>query len=148
MITERISQISKMLASGTSAPSHPQLTADDISCDQTECFSSKLDIFDLSSSQCKIDEPAKSSASELPPPHPYRRQLGKKGLPCISRSNAKGVDPKVQSQMQDYIVKYRQATGRLLTEASTTARHMKEDEVHVIARLICSRPQSVHRESS
>ena len=128
-----------MLASRTCAPSHPQLTVDDISCDQT-IFSSDLKLFDLSSLQCAVQEPAKSSVSELPPPHPFRRQVGKKGFEGNYRSNAKGVDPKVESQMQDYLVLHRQATGRLLTEASSTARPVMEDEVHEIARQICSRP--------
>jgi hypothetical protein len=108
------------------AVSHPQLTADDISCDHTDFVSSKLDFLDVvSSSQCAVEEPA---ASELPPPNRFRRQ-GKKGF--MSR-----VDLKVQSQNQDYLVSYRQATGQLLNEAFSTARPMQQAELREIARQI------------
>ena len=124
-----------MATSHLSATSYPQLTADDISCDQAELVSSKLDIFELrASTQCAVDVPAKSSISELPPPHRFRRQqLGKKGFKL-------NVDLKIQSQMQDYLVSYREVTGRLLTEASSAARPMKQAEVDEIARQIFFRP--------
>jgi hypothetical protein len=111
----------------------PHLTADDITCDQAEFATSKLDIFEpaTGSNQSSEDQPAQRSTIELPPPNRFRRQSGKKGFV---------IDLKVRSQTQNYLAAYREATGRLLTEACSTARPLNKDEVHEIARQIYLHP--------
>ena len=111
------------------------LAAGHIICDQTDTVTPTLEIFEseaVSTEHAVEDQPAQQQYTlELPPPHRFRRQLGKK---------VSSLDLKAQVQNHNYLVAYRAAIGRMLTEACSTARPYDQAEVQQIARRVYSRP--------